>query len=332
MLLNTSAAGAALDPPQPAALVPHHPRHRHRRQRGDHDGHAGQRRDAGDQDADLRPGHQPADGAARPALGPGRRRRRGVPQFKEADAEAIAAQIGGVAAVAPEGRASVTVVANGRNWSTSVIGSTNAWFDTGNWKLASGRIFEPTSSAPAPPCASSARRCGARSSAAPRPDRPRRAAARASSSRARSSASSPPRARAAWDDQDDTVLVPLRTLQRRVTGNQQGGHAAGVDARRQRQRRALKASLTPAAARAAQARRRRRRQLQHLRHPATGRDAVEHDPGDDHAARRGGGGEPAGRRHRHHEHHAGQRDRAHPRDRPAPRRSARWSARCCCSS
>jgi putative ABC transport system permease protein len=34
-------------------------------------------------------------------------------------------------------------VANGRNWSTSVIGSSNAWFDTGNWKLASGRIFEP---------------------------------------------------------------------------------------------------------------------------------------------------------------------------------------------
>ena len=65
-----------------------------------------------------------------------------VPQFKEGDAEAIAAEIGGIAAVAPEGRAGVTVVANGRNWSTSVIGSSNAWFDTGNWKLASGRIFE----------------------------------------------------------------------------------------------------------------------------------------------------------------------------------------------
>ncbi|MDR3393491.1 MAG: ABC transporter permease, partial [Parasulfuritortus sp.] len=65
----------------------------------------------------------------------------GVPQFNEGDAEAIAAQIGGVASVAPEGRASVTVVANGRNWATSVVGSSNAWFDTGNWKLASGRIF-----------------------------------------------------------------------------------------------------------------------------------------------------------------------------------------------
>jgi putative ABC transport system permease protein len=65
----------------------------------------------------------------------------GVPQFTEADALAIQSQIGGVASVAPQGRASATVIANGRNWATSVIGSTNAWFDTGNWKLASGRIF-----------------------------------------------------------------------------------------------------------------------------------------------------------------------------------------------
>ena len=38
----------------------------------------------------------------------------GVPQFTEADAEAIASEIGGVAAVAPQGTTSVTVVANGR--------------------------------------------------------------------------------------------------------------------------------------------------------------------------------------------------------------------------
>jgi putative ABC transport system permease protein len=66
----------------------------------------------------------------------------GVPQFTEADAAAIVSQIGGVAAVAPQGRVSVTVVANGRNWATSVTGSTLDWFDTGNWKLASGRVFD----------------------------------------------------------------------------------------------------------------------------------------------------------------------------------------------
>ena len=78
-------------------------------------------------------------------IGPGQRLGGGgggsVPQFVEADGEAIAAQIGGVAAVAPTGRATATVVANGRNWSTSVVGSTNAWFQAGNWQLASGREF-----------------------------------------------------------------------------------------------------------------------------------------------------------------------------------------------
>ncbi len=67
----------------------------------------------------------------------------GVPQFTEADADAIRTQIGGVAAVAPQGRISVTVIANGRNWLTSIVGSTNDWFKIGNWNLAAGRIFDP---------------------------------------------------------------------------------------------------------------------------------------------------------------------------------------------
>jgi putative ABC transport system permease protein len=65
----------------------------------------------------------------------------GVAQFTETDALAIAGEIGGVRAVAPVARTSATVIANGRNWATSVVGSTNAWFDTGNWSIASGRLF-----------------------------------------------------------------------------------------------------------------------------------------------------------------------------------------------
>jgi putative ABC transport system permease protein len=66
---------------------------------------------------------------------------RGVPDFTEADAQAILSQIGGVATVAPQDRISTRVVANGRNWATNVTGSTNAWFQTGNWKVAGGRTF-----------------------------------------------------------------------------------------------------------------------------------------------------------------------------------------------
>ena len=66
----------------------------------------------------------------------------GAPAFAEADVQAIATQLGGIRAVAPEVRRGVTVVYAARNWSTSVTGTTNAYFETSNWRLASGRKFE----------------------------------------------------------------------------------------------------------------------------------------------------------------------------------------------
>ena len=66
----------------------------------------------------------------------------GAPPFQESDVAAILSQIGGVNAVAPELRAGVTVIGNGRNWATSITGTTNAYFQTNNWQLASGRTFE----------------------------------------------------------------------------------------------------------------------------------------------------------------------------------------------
>jgi putative ABC transport system permease protein len=64
-----------------------------------------------------------------------------APSFKDTDAEAIATQIGGVVAAAPESRSAATLVANGRNWSSSVTGSTNDWLSIGNWTLSQGREF-----------------------------------------------------------------------------------------------------------------------------------------------------------------------------------------------
>ena len=48
---------------------------------------------------------------------------------------------GGTATVAPEARSGDTLVANGRNWSSSFIGSSNNWLITGNWKVNQGREF-----------------------------------------------------------------------------------------------------------------------------------------------------------------------------------------------
>ena len=64
-----------------------------------------------------------------------------APPFREGDAELIASQMAGITAVAPEARSSVTLVANGQNWSSGVVGSTNAWLQIGNWTLAAGRSF-----------------------------------------------------------------------------------------------------------------------------------------------------------------------------------------------
>ncbi|MFO1217300.1 MAG: ABC transporter permease [Burkholderiaceae bacterium] len=73
-------------------------------------------------------------------LGPGGG---GGPAFQMADVEAVHQQIGGLQGVAPEVRSNATLVANGRNWAAQVIGSTNEWFQVANWSIASGRIFEP---------------------------------------------------------------------------------------------------------------------------------------------------------------------------------------------
>jgi putative ABC transport system permease protein len=143
----------------------------------------------------------------------------GVPHFTEADAFAIASQIGGVAVVAPQSRASVTVVANGRNWATSVTGSTNDWFVAGNWKLAQGRLFEPDEQqAGAAVCiiGETVRREIFGGTVA--------LTGLGQQLRVKQFSCSVigiliSKGQSGMGDQDDTVVVPLHTLQRRVTGS-----------------------------------------------------------------------------------------------------------------
>lgn len=143
----------------------------------------------------------------------------GVPQFTETDAEAIQSQIGGVAAVAPQSRSSATVIANGRNWSSSIYGSTNAWFITGNWKLASGRIFDEDE-----------QRAGAAVCVIGETVRRELFGGKigetglGSQLRIKQFSCSvigilAAKGQSGMGDQDDAVVVPLHTLQRRVTGS-----------------------------------------------------------------------------------------------------------------
>ncbi|MFZ6673531.1 ABC transporter permease [Undibacterium sp. Xuan67W] len=143
----------------------------------------------------------------------------GVPQFTEADAAAIAAQIGGVAAVAPQGNANVTVVANGRNWASGVTGSTNEWFNTGNWRLASGRLFgtdEQTAGAAVCIIGETVRRelYGGTVGQSGLGEQ-----LRIKQFSCDVVGILIAKGQGGMGDQDDVVVVPLHTLQRRVTGS-----------------------------------------------------------------------------------------------------------------
>lgn len=142
----------------------------------------------------------------------------GAPSFKEADAQAVATQIGGVLAVAPEARTSATVVANGRNWSTSITGSDNNWFDTSNWTLGAGRRFadeELRAGAAVCVIGQTVRRelFGERDVLGEQVRIKQFSCSVVGVLASKGQG-------AMGNDQDDVVLVPLRTLQRRVTGNQ----------------------------------------------------------------------------------------------------------------
>jgi len=142
----------------------------------------------------------------------------GVPQFTEADADSIQSQIGGVAAVAPQGRTSVNVVANGRNWSTNVTGSTNQWFTTGNWKLSAGRFFdadEQRGGAAVCIVGETVRRELFGGTVGKTGLGERLRVKQFSCDVVGILVS---KGQGGMGDQDDTVLLPLHTLQRRVTG------------------------------------------------------------------------------------------------------------------
>lgn len=140
-----------------------------------------------------------------------------APAFKQGDAEAIVAQIGGVLVTAPETRTSGAVVAMGRNWSTSIVGSSADWLVAGNWGVADGRPFtEEELRAGAAVCliGETVRRelWGAVS--------PVGSALRVRQMSCEVVGVLGAKGQGAFgNDQDDVVLLPIQTLQRRVVGH-----------------------------------------------------------------------------------------------------------------
>jgi putative ABC transport system permease protein len=142
----------------------------------------------------------------------------GAPNFRPADAEAIRTQVGGLAAVAPSVQRIVTVVYSSRNWSTSIVGTTEDYFPSGNWTLAEGRFFndsEERGGAAVCVIGDTVRR-ELFGSVDPLGNQIRIKQFSCTvigllSAKGQSSFG---------QDQDDTIVMPLRAVQRRLTGNQ----------------------------------------------------------------------------------------------------------------
>ena len=58
------------------------------------------------------------------------------------DMEALKNELPAIAAIAPRVSLSTQIIANGNNWLATVTGSTNDYFELGNWKFEIGREFQ----------------------------------------------------------------------------------------------------------------------------------------------------------------------------------------------
>ena len=69
------------------------------------------------------------------------------PDFDMEDVDALAGQVAGITAVAPQASSTATAIYEGANWSTTINGTTAAFLTVQPWPLASGRYWTPAEEA-----------------------------------------------------------------------------------------------------------------------------------------------------------------------------------------
>jgi putative ABC transport system permease protein len=142
----------------------------------------------------------------------------GAPNFRAADADALRQQLGDAVAVVPVVGASVTLVHHARNWSTTATGATTEYFAAGKWTLADGRLFshaEERAGAAVCVIGDTIRKelFGG--------ENPTGSRIRVKQFSCQVIGLLAPKGQSTMGrDQDDTVIMPLRTVQRRISGSQ----------------------------------------------------------------------------------------------------------------
>jgi len=144
-----------------------------------------------------------------------------APPFEMADVEAIENEISGVAAVAPSSNSSAQAIYGNNNWQTQVTGSTDKFLQVRDWTLASGRNFsesELRSGAAVCIIGNTVRRELFQS------EEPVGATMRLGKLSCTVIGRLEAKGQSGFgQDQDDLVIIPLRTLQRRMAGNSDVG-------------------------------------------------------------------------------------------------------------
>jgi putative ABC transport system permease protein len=143
------------------------------------------------------------------------------PNFDAADVAAVRDQIAGIIAVAPQASSPVTAVYEGSNWTTTVNGTTSDLFQIQPWPLVAGRSFEPDEEqAGKAVCiiGNTVRKNLFTQAASPAAPLGQRVRLNGISCLVIGVLSA--RGQAGFGgDQDDVVIMPIKTVQRRLTGN-----------------------------------------------------------------------------------------------------------------
>jgi putative ABC transport system permease protein len=138
--------------------------------------------------------------------------------FKEADAEAILTNISSIAAVAPISSQGIQAVFGNENWSTTVTGTENQYFKITNRAIAAGRQFSDSEiRAGAAVCIVGATVCNELFGA----QDPLGEKIRLEKLSCQVTGVLEAKGQSTMGmDQDDIVVIPLRTFQRRISGTQ----------------------------------------------------------------------------------------------------------------
>lgn len=142
----------------------------------------------------------------------------GAPMFKIADADALSRELPELLLVAPTAAAPTTAIFGNENWSTNITGSTEAFFPVSNQQIALGRLFTASEARVGATVCVIGQTVATKLFGAQDPV----------GNRIRLNKLScvvigllkPKGQSTMGSDQDDLIVVPLRTFQRRIAGNQ----------------------------------------------------------------------------------------------------------------